>query len=103
MTHYTLWQLENCFKDSKELEWGKKIFQFYKHISKLSFQKMVNKRMVLENSSYLWASRKLSNGPPQHYIFLEVFPSQTCLHVQGNWSLFEATHIYLGAILDLQP
>lgn len=24
MAHYTSWQLENCFKEDKELEWGEK-------------------------------------------------------------------------------
>lgn len=86
MAHYTSWQLENCFKEDKELEWGeKKIFPFYKYISKFSFQKMVNKRTVLESSSYLSVSRKLSNGAPHNYIFLvEIFSFPACLCVQGN-------------------
>lgn len=79
-------ELENCFKDSKELEWRKKNLPVLQiPISKFSFQKMVNKKMVLENSSYLLVSRKLSNGPSRNYIFLVgIFPSQTCLHVQDN-------------------
>lgn len=84
MTYSTSWQLENLQRGQR-IGVGGKIYQFYKYISKFSFQKMVNKRMDLENSSYILVSRKLSNGAPHNYIFLvEIFPSPSCLRVQGN-------------------